>query len=258
MTAPLRRPVVAPLGRMLGAELTLALTRPRTVVVLGATALLPVLVAIGMLRMDETETHAIGVLMVSASELAAFSAGLPVVLVAADALAAERARGTLDLLRLAPVGVTRLLVLKTGAVVATAALAATILTVAALIAGLLVLGPGPMGTAGTLGRGMLTALWLTGQLAALGAGVLAVSAATRRPTAAVASGLVVVTIAPLAGMLWRPMAPLLPTGHWTEVMAQVCRSSVGLSAAGSTTLRAAGFAVAGLGLAAYLLARHDG
>lgn len=255
MTAPSRRPTAAPFGRLLVSELELALARPRTAVALGALALVPVLATIGLLSED---AHALGVLLVSNSELAAFSLAMPVVLVAADGFAAERARGTLDGLRLAPVGPLRLLALKGAAVAVTAALAAVTVSVVAAVAGLLVLGAGPYGAGATVSRALLTSLWMTGQLAGLGSVLLALSAFVRRPAVVVATGLAVTTVAPLVGVLWETAAPALPTGHWHETLTAMTAVPADLGPLGATTLRAVGLAVAGAGVTGYLLTRRDG
>lgn len=255
--APVRRPVRAPFLRLLRTELELALVRPRTAVALGALALVPVLAAVGLAGAD-AGTHAVGVLLVVHSEPAAFSLAMPVVLVAADGFAVERARRTLDGLRLAPVGPARLLALKACAVVVAAALAAVSAAVVAVVAGLLVLGPGPLGTGATLARAALLAVWATGQLTGLGLLLLAVSAAARRPVVGVVVGLVATTVTPLVGALWDKAGPLLPTGHWNDVLAGIATAPPDLVPLGATALRGIGFAVAGAGVALYLLTRRDG
>ncbi|MFP5068514.1 hypothetical protein ACLFMI_02440 [Pseudonocardia nantongensis] len=257
VTAPARHRPVAPFGRLLRSELALAVARPRTAVALGALALVPVLAAIGLAGSAGAGAHALGVLMVANSEPAAFSLGMPVVLVAADAFAAERARRTLDGLRLAPVGPGRLVALKAAGVTVAAGLAAVTASAVGTAAGLLVLGPGPYGVGSTLARAALVAVWMTGQLAGLGMLLLAVSAAVRRPAVAVAVGLAATTVAPTAGVLWDPMAPLLPSGHWHEVLAAVTAVPPDLGSLGATALRAAGFAVAGAGVTVYLLTRRE-
>ncbi|WP_226353459.1 ABC transporter permease [Pseudonocardia sp. ICBG601] len=144
---PARRPTAAPFGRLLRSELELALLRPRTAVVLASAALVPLLATIALATDDGRLSFALGTLTVALSEPAAFALGMPVVLVAADAFAAERARGTLDALRLSPVGPGRLLGLKAAAVAVTSLLAATTTVVSALVCGGLALGAGPFGVA---------------------------------------------------------------------------------------------------------------
>ncbi|WP_197519767.1 ABC transporter permease [Pseudonocardia sp. HH130630-07] len=253
-----RRRTAAPLPRLLRSELDLALVRPRTVVVLVTAAVVPVLAVLALAGAGEPLAHALGVLTIAMSEPAAFSLAMPVVLVAADAFATERGRGTLDGLRLSPVGPGRLLLLKASAVLCTAVVTALVVTGISVLVGSVVLGTGPFGAGGTIGRALLLAGWIAVQLTGLGMLLLAVSAAVRRSVAVVAIGLAAVTVAPLAAVVWPPVAPVLPSGHWHEVLAQVMDAAVGTGALWATTARAAGFAVAGAGIVVYLLTRRDG
>lgn len=248
----------APLPRLVRSELELALLRPRTAVVLLAAALVPVLAAFALAGGPEQLTHTLGVLTVALSEPAALSLGMPVVLVAADAFAAERRSGTLDGLRLAPVGPGRLVLLKTSAVVGSAVLAAVVVVGASLLAGSLVLGTGPYGPGSTLARALLLTGWMAAQLGGFGMLLLALSAAVRRPAVVVAAGLAALTAAPFAAVVWAPVAPVLPSGHWHEVLAAVTAVPVEATAPWATTARAVGFAVAGAGVTTFLLTRRDG
>ncbi|MEQ3551583.1 ABC transporter permease [Pseudonocardia nematodicida] len=248
----------APLGRLVCSELELALCRPRTAVVLGALTVVPLLATV-LLAIDAGPlSSTAGVLTVSLSEAAAFSLGMPVVLIAAEAFATERARGTLDGLRLSPVGPGRLVLLKTAAVGASAVLAAGTVVAVSLVAGAVVLGTGEFGTGATLSRALLLGGWATGQLIGLGMLLLALSASVRRPVAVVAPGLVALTVAPLASALWQASASALPTGRWHEVLAGVMSVPAETGTLWATTVRAAGFAVAGAGITVFLLTRRDG
>ncbi|KAA1031893.1 hypothetical protein FVA95_08125 [Pseudonocardia sp. EV170527-09] len=255
---PARRPTAAPFGRLLRSELELALLRPRTAVVLASAALVPLLATIALATDDGRLSFALGTLTVALSEPAAFALGMPVVLVAADAFAAERARGTLDALRLSPVGPGRLLGLKAAAVAVTSLLAATTTVVSALVCGGLALGAGPFGVGDTLLRAVVLTGWAAAQLCGLGMLLLAMSALVRRPAGVVATGLAALTVAPLATVLWEPVAPVLPSGHWHEVLAGILAVPADPSALWATTARAAGFAVAGAGVVVFALTRRDG
>lgn len=248
----------APLARLLRSELELALLRPRTAVVLLTAALVPVLAAFALAGGPDQLTHTLGVLTVALSEPAALSLGMPVVLVAADAFAAERRCGTLDGLRLSPVGPGRLLLLKASAVAGTSALASVVVVGVSLLAGSLVLGTGPYGTGSTLGRAVLLAGWSAAQLTGFGMLLLALSAAVRSSAVVVVAGLAALTVAPLAAIVWGPVAPALPSGHWHEVLVAVTAVPVETAAPWATTVRAAGFAVAGAGITVFLLTRRDG
>lgn len=253
-----RRRTAAPLPRLLRSELELALARLRTAVVLVAAAAVPVLVALALPGGPAELTHALGVLTISLSEPAAFSLGMPVVLVAAEAFATERERGTLDGLRLSPVGPGRLLLLKAAAVAGTACLTALVVVAVALVAGFAVLGAGPYGAGATLARALVLGGWVSAQLTGLGMLLLALSAAVRRSVVVVAAGLAALTVAPLAALVWPPIAPVLPSGHWHEVLAAVTAVPADLGDVGATTVRAGGFVVAGAGIAVFLLTRRDG
>lgn len=253
-----RRRTTAPLLRLLRSEIELALARPRTAVALGAAALVPVLGTVALSTTGpEQYAYVLGVVMVALAEPAAFSLGMPVVLVAADAFAAERARGTLDGLRLSPVGPGRLVLMKASAVAAAAVLTSAVVVGTSLLVGWLSLGAGPFGTGPTLARALLLAVWAAGQLTGFGILLLAVSAAARRSSVVVAAGLIALVVAPLMAVLWGPAAPALPTGHWHEVLAATVRSPADTGAAWATTLRAAGFAVAGAGVAGFVLSRNS-
>ncbi|BBF99894.1 MULTISPECIES: ABC transporter permease [Pseudonocardia] len=251
------RRTAAPLARLLRSEIELALARPRTAVALAAAALVPVAAAIALATGSEGYSYTLGVLMVALAEPAAFSLGMPVVLVAADAFAAERARGTLDGLRLSPVGPGRLVLLKASAVAAAAVLATVVVVGSALLAGSLMMGTGWFGVGPTLARAGLLAAWTAGQLIGFGILLLAVSAAARRSSVVVVTGLVALVVAPLVAALWEPAAPALPTGHWHEVLAATLAVPVDTGPVLATTLRAAGFAVAGAGITGYLLGRDS-
>ncbi|WP_226367187.1 ABC transporter permease [Pseudonocardia sp. ICBG162] len=253
-----RRPTSAPFGRLLRSELELALLRPRTAVVLAAAALVPLLATIALATDAGRLSFALGTLTVALSEPAAFALGMPVVLVAADAFAAERARGTLDALRLSPVGPGRLLGLKAAAVAVTSLLAAATTVVSALVCGGLALGAGPFGAGATVARALVLTGWAAVQLCGLGMLLLAMSALVRRPAGVVATGLAALTVAPLATVLWEPVAPVLPSGHWHEVLAGILAVPADPSALWATTARAAGFAVAGAGVVVFALTRRDG
>lgn len=252
------RPTSAPLARLLASELALTLPRPRTYITLGVLALVPLLVAVGLPSLDGTDPFVLQVQMTSSTEFVAFALAVPVVLVATDAFAAERAQGTLDALSLAPVGVVRLLVLKASGVVAAAGLSAAMVAVVSLAGGLVALDLDPFTFASTLGRELLIALWMTGQLSGIGMLLLPLSALVRRPAGVSAAGLVAVTLTPLAGAVSERMGALVPAGNWTLAVAGFSQAPIDWSAAGWTTLRAGVYAVVGGGVTLWLLARRDG
>ena len=149
----------APLGRVLAAELRWVLRRPRTMVVLGLLALVPIAIAIGIAATGGPSSGrgliaqvagngfvlpvvALGLSLTLLLPLAVASAG-------ADAIAGEAATGTLRGLLLAPVGRLRLVVMKSAGVVTVAVLAVLVVAVVGMLAGTVVVG-GAQGTLVTL------------------------------------------------------------------------------------------------------------
>src|SRR4051794_12850379 len=129
-------PRTAPLGRLLGSELRWVLGRPRTLVVLGVLALIPVLIAVGVTLLAGSGAGRRGgglvgaiagnglVLPVASITLAlALLLPMAVTTAAADAIAGEAASGTLRGLLLAPVGRLRLGLVKAFGVLVVATLA---------------------------------------------------------------------------------------------------------------------------------------
>ncbi len=151
----------APLGRVLGAELRWVLRRPRTLVVLGLLALVPLAIAIGVAttggpssgRGPGLVAQIAGngfVLPVVALGLSlALLLPLAVASAAADAVAGEAATGTLRGLLIAPVGRLRLVVMKSAGVITVAVIAVLLIAVVGMVAGTVVVG-GAQGTLVTL------------------------------------------------------------------------------------------------------------
>ncbi|MDN5917989.1 MAG: hypothetical protein L0I76_23330 [Pseudonocardia sp.] len=254
---PVGRPTAAPLGRLLYSELALTVPRPRTWVTLAVVALVPLVVTIGLASLDGERSVVFWALLISTSEFAAFTLAVPVVLVAADAFAAERAHRTLDAMTLAPVGLGRMLALKTTGIVAVAALTAGTVTVVALVAGLLALDLGPFTFGSTLGRELVIALWMTGQLGGLGLLLLPLSALSRRPAGVTAAGLVVAMASSMTPFLSDRVTPLLPAGNWGRAVTGLSQVPIDWSQMGWTTLRAGVYVVIGAGASVWLLSRRD-
>ena len=254
MTMPVR-PTTAPLTRLLRSELGLTVPRPRTAVTLGALLVIPLMAAFG-LRALGGGSPALHVLLVSTAEFTAPTLAVPVVLVAADAFGAERSHRTLDLLRLAPVGDGRLVVLKSAGIVVTALLTALVTTVVALLGGLAVLGTGDYTTGGTLGRGFVIGLWLAGQLAGLGMLLLPLSMVVRRTVGVVAAGLLL-TVLGLLPNLPRWLLAAVPNGNWEAATTALSATPMDGSPAAVTTLRAAVYVLIGAAVTVRLLRRRD-
>ena len=234
VTAP--RTPTAPLGRLLAAEVRWVFRRPRTLVLLGVFALIPVLIAIGVRVADHRAGPGRGligavagnglVLPVAAMTVSlALLLPLAVAMASADAIAGEAAAGTLRGLLLAPVGRLRLVVVKAFGVLVVAVAAVLALAVVGVLAGVLVVGGNQLitlsgttlGLGEALGRVALVALWTVGQLAAVGAVALAVSAWTEHPLvvlAAVLGGLIVFgVLGAIPALDW--LQPYLLTSGWS-------------------------------------------
>ena len=288
MTAVLRSPTkaeraatraTAPLGRLVAAELRWVLRRPRTLVVLGLLALIPVAVAIGIaLAGSPSAGRGPGLVAQVAGNgfvLPVVALGLALTLLlplavassAADAIAGEASTGTLRGLLLAPVGRMRLVVMKSAGVITVAVLAVVIVAVVGMVAGAVVVGgPGSLITlSGTtlgfgeaLGRIALVAAWTIGQLLAVGAVALAISTFTEHPLVVLASvlgGMIVFgVLGAIPSLSW--LQPLLLTSGFTAGT-DVLRDPLPLDNIASSSLRALVYVVVGMTITVVRMRRRD-
>jgi ABC-2 type transport system permease protein len=277
--APVDTPRSVPVSRLLGAELRWVLRRPRTLVMLGVFALVPVLIAIGVTVADEGDGQGGGLIgsvagnglmlpVVAITVALALLLPLAVAMVAADAIAGEAVQGTLRGLLLAPVGRLRLVGMKAFGVLVVATLAVLALAVVGVIAGLMVVGGAEgqlvtlSGTTVELGdalcRVALVVVWTIGQLAAVGAVALAVSALTEHPSVVVASvlgGLIVFgVLSAIPALEW--LEPYLLTTGWTAG-ADVLRDPMPVDGLVESTLRAFCYLAVGAGLTVQRMLRRD-
>lgn len=271
-------PRTAPLGRLLGAELRWVLRRPRTLVMLGLFALVPVLISIGVAVADATDRGPglVGAVAGNGLVLPVVAITLSLVLLlplavamaAADAIAGETAHGTLRGLLLAPVSRLQLVGMKAFGVMVVATLAAVVLAVVGVLAGLVVVGGAEgqlvtlSGTAVGLGEALLrvalVVVWAIGQLAAVGAVALAISAVTEHPLVVLASvlgGLIVFgVLSAIPALDW--LQPWLLSSGWTAG-ADVLRDPVPLGGLVESSVRALCYVAVGLGLTTYRMLRRD-
>ncbi len=272
-------PRSVPLGRLLGAELRWVLRRPRTLVMLGVFALVPVLISIGVAVADTEDGPGPGLIgavagnglvlpVVAITVALALLLPLAVAMAAADALAGEAAHGTLRGLLVAPVGRLRLVGMKAFGVLVVATLAVLALAVMGVIAGLVVVGGAEgqlvtlsgttLGLGEALGRVALVVVWTIGQLAAVGAVALAVSALTEHPLVVLASvlgGLIVFgVLSAIPALDW--LQPYLLTTGWTAG-ADVLRDPMPLDGLAESTLRALCYLALGAGLTVHRMLRRD-
>jgi ABC-2 type transport system permease protein len=272
-------PRSVPVSRLLAAELRWVLLRPRTLVMLGVFALVPVLISIGVAVADAGDGPGHGLIgavagnglmlpVVAITVSLALLLPLAVAMVAADAIAGEAAQGTLRGLLLAPVGRLRLVAMKAFGVLVVATLAVLALAVVGVVAGMLVVGRPEgflvtlsgttLGTGEALGRVALVVAWTVGQLAAVAAVALAVSALTEHPSVVVASvlgGLIVFgVLSAIPALDW--LEPYLLTTGWTA-SADVLRDPMPLDGLATSTLRALCYLAVGAGATVFRMLRRD-
>jgi ABC-2 type transport system permease protein len=266
-------------SRLLGAELRWVLRRPRTLVMLGVFALVPVLISIGVAVADTGDGARNGLIAAVAGNglmlpVVAITVSLTLLLplavamVAADAIAGEAAQGTLRGLLLAPVGRLRLVGMKAFGVLVVAVLAVLALAVVGVVAGVLVVGRPEgqlvtlsgttLGLSDAFGRVALVVAWTIGQLAAVGAVALAVSALTEHPSVVIASvlgGLIVFgVLSAIPALEW--LQPYLLTTGWTA-SADVLRDPMPTDGLVTSTLRALSYLAVGAGLTVFRMLRRD-
>jgi ABC-2 type transport system permease protein len=158
--------------------------------------------------------------------------------------------------------------MKAFGVLVVATLAVLALAVMGVLSGLIVVGRAEgqlvtlsgtaVGPGDALGRIGLVVLWTIGQLAAVGAVALAVSALTEHPSVVIASvlgGLIVFgVLSAIPALGW--LEPYLLTTGWTAGV-DVVRDPMPLGGLLESTLRALCYLVLGTGLTVYRMLRRD-
>ncbi|PRX49018.1 ABC-2 type transport system permease protein [Prauserella shujinwangii] len=277
----------APTVRLLRAELHWIFHRPRTLVVLGLLAVLPVIVGVALTLADSPGPPGDGPGGEGGGSLLASAAGnalvLPVgtlamtlalllplaaAMAGADALAGESAHGTLRGWLLAPVSRGKLLLVKAFGVATVAATAAFTMALTGMLTGLVINGGGTLFTlSGTtlsfpaaIGKVAVAAAWVSLQLWAVGAVALAISAWTEHPMLVVASVLAGIVLFSVLGLLdalsW--LHPVLLNDSWQIALADVLRDPMPLDTLGEGALRAACYLAIGLSVAYARLTTKDG
>ncbi|MDQ3402524.1 MAG: ABC transporter permease subunit [Actinomycetota bacterium] len=271
----------APLGRLLRSELRMVLRRPRTLVGLAGLALVPIVAGIGIaIAANSTSGEPIG------DGIAALVAGnalmLPIfalimamnmllpltgAMLAADALAAESANGTLRGLLLAPIGRARVLAVKAFGVASVTLLAVVLMAITGVISGMVLLGgDGMLTTSGTalpfwegIWRVVLTVGLVTVQIWALAAIALAVSAWTEHPliVVVVTIGIVIVfgVLSLIPALDW--LDPVLVTTSWASIT-DVISDPMPTGAIIEGLLRAGCYIAIGYSLALSRMLNRDG
>jgi len=162
---------------------------------------------------------------------------LPVVMavISGDSVAGEAGYGTLRYLLTVPAGRTRLLAVKYLAIVVWAVVATFIVSVVALLVGVILFPVGPVtllsGTTVSLGAGLVRVLFVTlyvcAAMATLGAIGLAVSTFTEHAIGAIAAVMILVVASEVVDQIpqFAPVAPYLPT-HWWNSFDALLRTPV--------------------------------
>ncbi|OZM73664.1 hypothetical protein CFN78_09080 [Amycolatopsis antarctica] len=275
--------------RLLRAELRWIFRRPRTLVVLGLLAVIPIVLGLGLTLVDTTASGGGGDgregggaganLLVSAAGNAlvlpiaalmlTITLLLPLVaaMASADALAGETAHGTLRGWLLAPVSRGRLLTVKALGVAAVVLASVLLMSLTGIVTGLVINGSGSLFTlsGSTLSFGAallkvaLAAGWVALQLCAVGAIALAISAGTEHPMLVVASVLAGTIVFSILGILdslsW--LHPFLLTESWPAI-SDVLRDPVPGGDLAEGAVRAFCYIVIGLSIAYARLTTKDG
>lgn len=230
----------APMGRLLRSELSVVFRRPRTWIALVLLALVPIVIAVGVLISKGPRNGNGGPII---GNLVGNGLVLPVVALtvtlavllplvgamwSADALAGESSHGTLRALLVAPVGRVRLLVVKSFGVAVAVLAASALIAVVGMITGLVLIGSHGMITldGSTLGFGDaalrvgVAAGWVAIQVWAVCAVALAVSACTDHPmvvmAATLAGAIVFGVLSSIPSLDW--LQPYLLTNSWTSLV----------------------------------------
>lgn len=260
-TAGTRAGALSSLGAFVLSELALLFRRRRTWALLGALALIPILLAVAV-RISSSGGGPAFVGDIAGNGLftgfAAITVAVPLFLpltvgvVAGDTIAGESSLGTLRYLLITPVGRIRLLVVKfVTSLVFCVAAALTVMVVGLLIGFALF----PVGDvtllSGTqipliegIGRALLIALYLAVSLIGLSAIGLFISTLTDVPVGAMAATVVLSITSQILGSLDQLSAihPYLFTTHWFG-FADLLRDPISWTSSGDNLLLQLGYAV---------------
>jgi ABC-2 type transport system permease protein len=250
---------------LVGSELAVLFRRRRTIAMLVAIALIPVLLAVAVALSSQQLEPGQGppfLDRVTQNGLfvgfAAMIIGIPLFLpltvgvVAGDTIAGEASQGTLRYLLVAPAGRVRLLLVKFIGTVAWALAAALTLMLSGLIIGSILFPVGPVtllsgdviGFGESLVRILLVALYVSVSLLGLSAVGLFISTLTDVPVGAMAATVVVSIVSQILDALpqleW--LHPYLLTHYWLD-FADILRNPIEWSSFGSNALLQLGYIV---------------
>ncbi len=224
--------------RFFAAELRLVLLRRRNLLLLAVTAVFPLIIGIalrlatphpqggnggGVAFFNQLAGNGVFLTFIALSTLLILVLPVVVAVVAGDSVAGEAGYGTLRYLLAVPAGRTRLLAVKYGVIVTYGLCATFIISVVALLAGVVLFPVGPVtllsGTTVSLADGLLRLLFVTlyvaAAMAALGAIGLAISTLTEHAIGAIAAVMILVVTSEVLDNVPQLAAigPYLPT-HW--------------------------------------------
>jgi ABC-2 type transport system permease protein len=250
---------------LLGSELAVLFRRVRTIALLAALALIPVLLAVAV-RVTSSDGGGgrgpafLGYITQNGLfvSLTALTVAIPLFLpltvgvVAGDTIAGEASLGTLRYLLVTPVGRVRLLLVKYAAAAAFCLAATLVVVVFGAIAGaaLFPVGPVTLLSGQTIGLGdyalrlLLMALYVTVSLLGLTAIGVFASTLTSVPVGAMAATIVLSTVAQIVDALPQldVLDPWLFTHHWLG-FADLMRDPVSWDSFGANALLQAGYVV---------------
>ncbi|ROS50954.1 ABC transporter permease [Frigoribacterium sp. PhB118] len=250
---------------LLGSELAMLFRRVRTIALLAALALIPVLLAVavrvtssdggggrGPAFLGDITQNGLFVSLTALTVAIPLFLPLTVGVVAGDTIAGEASLGTLRYLLVTPVGRVRLLLVKFAAAAAFCLAATLVVVVFGAIAGaaLFPVGPVTLLSGQTIGLGeyalrlLLMALYVTMSLLGLSAIGLFASTLTSVPVGAMAATIVLSTVAQIVDALPQldVLDPWLFTHHWLG-FADLMRDPVSWDSFGANALLQAGYVV---------------
>lgn len=282
LTADTARAPVVSLPRLYAAELRWIFRRPRTLIVLGLLAVIPIIVAIalsigsatgqgpgngGVALLTSAASNAlvlpVAVLAVTLNLLLPLTTAMS----AGDAIAGEMSYGTLRGWLLAPVNRGRLLLVKALGIATFTLASVLLMAVVGVLAGLVLHGTGSLFTlSGTtlsfgaaLGKIAIAVGWVTLQLWAIGAVALAISTCTEHPMLVVVSvlaGTIVSTVLLLlSSVAW--LHPFLLPKSW-DALTDVLQDPTPGAGLGQGAVRALCYLVIGISFAYARITTKDG
>lgn len=240
--------------RFLLNELRLVFFRRRNQLLLAVVALFPLLIGIGLKAasphpdgggrgpgsggaafFNQLAGNGVFLTFIALSLLLILVLPVVIAVVSGDSVAGEAGYGTLRYLLAVPAGRTRLLAVKYLAIVAWAVVATFIVSVVALLAGVVLFPVGPVtllsGTTVSLGAGLvrilLVTLYICAAMAAAGAIGLAISTFTEHAIGAIAAVMILVVASEVVDQIpqFAVVAPYLPT-HWWNMFDSLLRTPV--------------------------------